>query len=290
VGVVVVAYNGLDDVRSCLRSLACATYPRLSIVLVDNASSDGTADAVRREFGGVTVLALPENCGFTGGNNVGIRWCLEHGCDAVLLLNSDTRVEPDFLDRMAPHLARCRVVAPEIRSRERPERKLDAIGWFDWARGVARPASGGVGRAGPLPTRIASGCCLLVPRAVFDRVGLLDENFFLYFEDVDFVVRAQLAGFELVQERSAVIYHRESETAADAEVSPLKIYYNTRNRLYLMRKHSRVTGPFLGWFVLTRVGYGLRYLAAGRTALLVSMVRGIRDFLAGRLARAEYHW
>jgi GT2 family glycosyltransferase len=290
VGVVVVTHNGLEETRVCLSSLEQTRYPAVRFVVVDNASKDGTPEAVRREFPAVELLPQSENLGFTGGNNIGIRWCLDHECDAVLMLNNDTRVEPDFLQHMAPHAAEDAVVAPGIRSLDRPEHTVTDIEWFDWRRGIARsqPPAGLVDAG--LPSRIASGCCLLIPRAVFDKIGLLDENFFLYYEDVDFVVRSQLAGFALIHEPAAVIYHRGSAAPSDPAVSPLKLYYNTRNRLYLMRKHSRVTGSFLGYFFATRLAYATHYILRGNVTLLMSMVRGVRDFWLGRLARVDYRW
>jgi GT2 family glycosyltransferase len=290
IGVVVVTHNGLEDTRVCLCSLVQVRYPAVRIVVVDNASKDGTPEAVRREFPTVELLPQSENLGFTGGNNIGIRSCLDHGCDAVLVLNSDTRVEPDFLQHMAPHAAKQAIVTPEIRSLDRPDRAVTEIEWFDWRRGLARSRPPARSDDEELPCRIASGCCLLIPRAIFERIGFLDENFFLYYEDVDFVVRAQLAGFALVHEPAATIYHRESVAPRDPTISPLKLYYNTRNRLYLMRKHSRVTGSFLGYFFATRLAYAAHYILRGNLGPLLSIVRGVRDFWRGRLARVDYRW
>ena len=290
VAAIVVTYNTLDDTRECIRSLLRVRYPRLGIVVVDNNSSDGTAAALAREFPGVTVLAESENLGFTGGTNAGIRWCLARDWDAILLLNSDTRVDEAFLERMVPHLKRDCIIAPVIRPLDGRGRRGPDPAWFDWRRGVACASAPAVGSHGGRPSRIASGCCLLIPREVFTTIGLLDENFFLYYEDVDFVVRAQMAGFELVQEPAAVIYHRQTPTVAGRGVSPLKLYYNTRNRLYLMRKHARMGIWFVTYFAATRAGYALRYLVTGEFKLLVFMIRAIRDYTQGRLARAEYRW
>lgn len=288
IGVVVVTYNGLSRTLECIEALRAVGYPERKIVVVDNASSDGTPAALAREFPEVPLLPQEENLGFTGGSNVGIRWALEHGCDAVLLLNSDARLHPMSLDVMAARLAPASIVAPEIRSSEGSQRVLDDISFFDWRRGIAsalppaRPAPAG------LPNRIASGCCLLVEREVFDRIGLLDEKFFLYFEDVDFIVRAQAAGCVLIREPNAVVYHPEE--AASERPSALKIYYNTRNRLYLMHKYARATPRFMAHFLATRAVYAVRYILGGQRASLLAMLRGVRDFRAGRLGRAEYQW
>src|SRR5690349_1988561 len=100
VSIIVLNYNGLQDTMACLRSLEHLTYSRASIILVDNASTDGTADVVRRAYPNVTVMETGMNLGFTGGNNVAIEHALEHGADYVMLLNNDTIVAPDFLNVM----------------------------------------------------------------------------------------------------------------------------------------------------------------------------------------------
>ncbi|MEP6985279.1 MAG: glycosyltransferase family 2 protein, partial [Chloroflexota bacterium] len=102
VSIIVLNYNGRQDTMACLRSLEHLTYSRASTILVDNASSDGTAEAVRLAYPNVTVMETGANLGFTGGNNVAIKYALDHGADYVLLLNNDTIVAPDWL---AAHIA-----------------------------------------------------------------------------------------------------------------------------------------------------------------------------------------
>lgn len=290
IAVVIVTYNGLPLTISCLNSLRASTYPNHTIVVVDNASTDGTAGALARDFPEVHLLPQNENLGFTGGSNLGIDWSLKQSADAVLLLNADAQLDPDALGVMVARLGKADIVAPEVRSLENAHRILDEIAWFDWRLGVAGCRAPRQRDPGGLPSRIASGCCLLVARRVFETVGLLDEEFFLYFEDVDFVVRAQMAGFDLVREPKAVVYHPDASSMEGTAPSALKIYYNTRNRLYLMHKYSRDTARFHAYFLATRAVYGLRYCISGQGAQLMAMLRGMRDFIAGRLARAEYEW
>jgi GT2 family glycosyltransferase len=273
---------------ACLRSLARVRGADIVTVVVDNASRDGTPSVVAREFPGVTVLPLPENLGFTGGNNVGIRWCLDRGCDAVLILNNDTIVNPDLIERMLPRLAIAGIAVPTILSASGDPSVGDGIGWFDWQLGLLRPLSRPVPTSKDgLPTRVSSGCCLLIRREVFDRIGLFDENFFLYFEDLDLLVRAQLNGFAVVHEPGAVVYHHGSASSGGTAISPLTLYYNNRNRIYFMRKYSRAGVTFISYFTLTRLAYAVRYALGGEWALLRSMLRGVHDGMRGRLARGQ---
>ena len=161
IGVVVVTFNGLAFTRSCIASLLRMSYPNAVVVVVDNASTDGSADVIRREFPAVVVLEQGENGGYTGGNNVGIRWCLDNGCTGVLILNNDTRVEPDFLDVMARHLRTPCIVGPQIRVLDDASRVADGFGWFDWRRGRGKPIDAPPAREnGDLPAHRRIGLCV----------------------------------------------------------------------------------------------------------------------------------
>ena len=177
VGIVVVAYGHLDHTRACLRSLAAAAVPGF-VILVDNASPDGTAEAVRREFLGSRCCRRPRTSALPAGNNVGIARALERGATAVLLLNNDTEVAPDFLAHMLPHADAGAMVSPQLRAAAGGPPVLHA-GRFDMRRGVLTDFVDPAAHDGPVPVAMASGCCLLVPAAVIRLIGTLDDRFFL---------------------------------------------------------------------------------------------------------------
>ena len=136
---------------------------------------------------------------------------------------------------------------------------------------------------------MANGCALLIPLGVFDKIGLLDETFFLYAEDVDFIARAVGAGFRVVFVPDAVIYHRESASSGGFG-SPLTVYYTTRNRPYLMHKHQkdrRILLFFLVYFTATRLVVAARYLARGQRSQLKALTAGIADYCRGRMGQAS---
>jgi hypothetical protein len=116
----------------------------------------------------------------------------------------------------------------------------------------------------------------------------MDERFFMYYDDFDFVARAKAAGYRLRLNPAAVIQHHKAASSGGVE-SPFKVYYATRNRLYLMRKHSSRLrfALFLAYFLATRVGYCVAYLARGRGRQLRAMLMGIADFCRGRLGRTH---
>lgn len=294
VAVLILNYKGLDLTRRCIRSVKGLVYPRFETVVVDNGSEDGSAELLRSEFPEVVVLALDENLGYSGGNNRGIEWSDAQGrFDAVLVLNNDVVVDPGLLDRLVPHMEEGCIVAPQIRSIERPEAPAGLVGDFDWRRGVVRNGFGkqalDVERADSVGVEFVAGCCLLVPMEVFRRVGAFDDEFFLYYEDADFLVRARRAGVRIVYEPRALLFHDES---ASVGTGALRVYYSTRNRLYFMKKHCSGRGfaLFLGYFIAGRIVYALRYLATGEWRNLRAMTLGITDFWRNRMGRAAHRW
>lgn len=292
VGVVLVNFNGGRFLPECLETLFAGDYPDLSVVLADNGSTDGSLEWVRRQFPSVETLALGENRGFTGGCNAGIAWCRENRCDYVLLLNNDTAVAPDFLSHLMAHAGPDRLLAPKIYFYDDRTLINNHLGTYDFRRGIHRDwfyrkrdteASRRV-----QDVSMANGCALLFPVAAADKIGLFDETFFLYAEDIDFILRAVGAGFRVRFVPDAVVYHRESASSG-GHGSPLTVYYTTRNRLHLMFKHQksrRILAFFLVYFTVTRLAVAAGYLLRGRRAQLRAMAAGIADFCRGRLGRS----
>lgn len=218
IAIIVLNWNGRDLTLDCLRSLEGITTPNLRTVLVDNASSDGTVEAVRRRYGArVTTIQNAENLGFAAGNNVGIRRALADGADFVLLLNNDTVVAENFVDHLlAPMLetSAIGITAPKIYYAE-PEKQIwFAGGEISMWRGIAKHTGIREIDRGQYDTAhdidYATGCAFLARRAVFEKVGDLDPGYRAYFEDADFCVRARQAGFRIRYVPAAHVWHRIS--------------------------------------------------------------------------------
>jgi len=290
VAVVLLSWNGCEDTLACLRSLAHAGYERLHLLVVDNASSDGSAEAVAREFPDVELLRNHANLGYAGGMNVGIRRALELGADYVLLLNNDTVVEPGFLSPLLEEAERspsAGALCPKI---------LYADSGLVWYAGADfDPRRGYNGRitgnrepserhASVHATDRAAGAAMLVPRAALEQVGLLDEPLFAYGEDASWSLRARAAGLTLLVVPASVVHHRVS-AASGGESSPDTIYYSTRNLLTVCEREAAL-GPFATW---RRRGVlvGAHLAQAARSRRRVEGARaalaGYRDFRRGRL-------
>lgn len=295
VSIIVLNYNGREDTMACLRSLEHLTYSRASVILVDNASADGTAEAVRGTFPNVTVIESGGNLGFTGGNNVAIRYALEHGADYVMLLNNDTIVAPDFLNVMVEVMEQDQtigVTGPMIYYHNNPETIWTAGGSIDWKHGTTNMIGLNqmdVSQFGlsPMPADFVSGCALLARRSVWDKVGLLDDTFFMYYEETEWCVRASRAGYKIMVVPMAMIWHKIS--IEERAASPLTYYYMVRNRLLFLKKTGagyQTWGYTLFEYVRTYVNWTVLEKRRDRRHLRAPMLQAFRDFSRGAFGQA----
>jgi GT2 family glycosyltransferase len=296
VGIVLVNYNGMRFMPDCLASLQQMRQAQARIVVVDNASTDGSAAWVAQHYPSVTLIQLPTNQGVTGGNNAGIEWCLANGCDYILLLNNDTVVEPDFLHHLLLHADARTLIVPRVYFYDNRHLLNSHIGHFDFRRGVnvqylyGKPESPS-SRQMQLVT-MASTCAMLIPKAIIDEIGIMDDAYFLYYDDTDFIARAVSHGAVIKYIPDAVVYHRESSSSGGWAVSPLSMYYNTRNRLYFMFKHQQqklTLTFFLLYFFVGRIITLARYILRGETRIAAALCKGIADFFKGNMGRAPTH-
>jgi GT2 family glycosyltransferase len=292
VGIVTVNYNGAAFIGEFAESLRRVRYPNFRLIVVDSASTDGSADELARLVRDAVLLRSDENLGTAGGNNRGIACCLEQGFDYVLVLNNDTVLTEDFLGRLVAAADGRTIVVPKILYYY--DRRLISThaGGFDWRRGVFRNTFHGrpdsPAASTPREVETASFCCALVPAAAFWLVGLLDERFFMYYEETDWLRQARDRGYRLLYRPEAVIYHRESASSGGGWMTPFKHYYATRNRLYLVKKHSTSRGAyalFTAYFLAGRLFYLALHLLRRRPRLARALVRGVLDYYRGRMGR-----
>ena len=288
---VVLSWNGRDDTLACLASLAEATYAPLTTVLVDNASSDGTVEAVSRAHPEVRILPLDRNRGFAGGVNAGLREALAGDAGLVLLLNNDATVEQGFLEPLveAARAPGVGAACAQILHAEPPHAVWYAGASYDPRRGhQGRHTAYGdpplPATRPPYPTERACGGAMLIPRAALERVGMLDESLFAYAEDVDWSVRAHAAGLSLLVVPASVVYHRVSAASGGAS-SPDTVYYALRNGLVVAERHAP-----LGRLGTARrraaaaAAFAVQALRSGaRRAGLRAVLDGLRDASRRRL-------
>lgn len=245
VTIIVLNWNGVADTRECLTSLAQVSYRNFSVLVVDNGSSDGSEQILKEAWPDIPILQTGVNLGYAGGNNAGIREALRDLPDYVLLLNNDTVVAPDFLDALveaAEAHPTGGFFGPAILSLDDEPRVL-ALGGANWDQD--RCAFRNLGKNQPLlpqplnsvlPIDYPTGCSLLIRRSVLDKIGLMDERYFLTFEESDWCFRGREAGFLSFAVPAARVQHKVSVSFGGGQ-SPLMRYFMTRNVLYWGRRH-----------------------------------------------------
>lgn len=244
ISVVVINWKLREETERCLLSLEQLEYP-CHIVVVDNGSADGSAEYLAERFPQVKLIALPENIGFGPACNRAISWLLlQTTSEYVFLLNNDARIGEGALDELLS-AARAHPEAGILG----PKVYYEQPGGYIWYAGARRrkwvlaAADTGRGRpdAGPFdhvrPVDYVFGAAMLIRRDVFERVGLFDENFFLYLEDLDFCLRSQQHGYTLLFVPQAHVHHKGS--ASTRENLSLRKYHHVRSTIIFLRKHLR---------------------------------------------------
>lgn len=295
--IIVLNWNDWDDTLECLESLENNDYPNKQIVVVDNGSDKKRkAQSVKCK-----IIYNRENLGFSGGNNVGIKYALENGADYVLILNNDTVVSRDFLtklvkagesDKSSGFLGPKICFYPPLRrAGEDRDRIWFAGGRINWLynkgimKGYGEIDKGQYGNQEE--TEYLTGCCLLIKKEVLKKIGLMPEEYFLYYEDVDWSLAARQAGFKCVFVPQAKIWHKGS--ASTREGSPSYIYYHVRNGLILARKYApRHIQPLIHLDVFWRViKQPFKVFFPGKRKWIKPILLGIKDFYFNKLGKYE---
>jgi len=281
---VLVNWNGADDTLATLASLdRAAGRERLRVVVVDNGSTDGSAERLRRERPDVELLATGKNLGFAGGNDEGLRLVLADPRIArVLLLNTDVEVDPGFLAPLASALAEPRVAAagPKIFYFDPPDRLWAAGGRLRIRETVAvelgRGRPDGPEFSRPLDVSYLTTCCLLVRREALAAVGLLDPVYFINVDDADWCRRALDRGFVLRYVPESRIWHKVAASTAGG-YTPAKTFHTGRSNALYVRRHG---GP-LGMAVFLAANLAalpwalLRELPRGNARAVAAKARGV---------------
>lgn len=284
VSVILVNYRQPALTEAAVASLRkSGEFAAMDVVVVDNGSGDGSLERLRASCADCTVLDAGGNLGFSGGNNVGIRHALAAGAEWILLLNNDAEAEPGLLGRLVAAAGGGRfLAAPKIVYASAPSRVWYGGGYVDRVRGGFYHDTDPELASRPREVGFASGCCMLLPAEFFRTEGLMDESYFLYYEDAELCMRAARAGWRIRYVPDAVVRHKVGVTTGGA-CSRTSVYYGTRNRLAVLTGFGF---PFYAkaFVLLTRLMK--LALVPIRPALMVS-VAGVLDWMSGRMGRKE---
>ncbi len=278
---VVVGYNHVDDSVECLRSLLTSDWPGLRIVFVDNDSRDGSADRIRKEFPQSDVIRMKENVGFARGYNVGLAHALAQGADFVFMLNNDTTVNASTIRRLIEDSRahpEAGVLVPKIFYSDFPDtiwsagskyRRFPPVVVLRKTRG---PDDGRYDRDPEL--EFATTCALLFPRRFLEQLGLLDPNYFIFYDDYDLSLRARDAGFTIRLVPDAHLWHKVSKSTQAGSANPFFWRNYGRSEMIFCRRqrhHRWLTSWAHRLYVM------LRIVAEGKSVGLRPFIEGMRE-------------
>jgi len=304
IGIVLINFNSEKETVACIESLLAMQVEGFTILIcvVDNASHAESLEYLKAHLPKtatpfqIELLIEKKNLGFTGGNNIGMKFVLTKGVDAVVLLNNDTLVDKNLVQELSKTADAYlnSVIVPKIyfakgheyHADRYSEKELGHVFWYaggeiDWNhvtgkhRGVNEVDTGQYDVESK--TAFASGCCLYIPRKIVEKVGMFDDDYFLYFEDADFSERVKKAGFTIYYAPTAIVWHKNAGSTGGSG-SDLQDYYISRNRMLFGMEYA----PIRTKIALLRES--LQLLRNGRTW----QKAGIKDYYQHRLGKGTY--
>ena len=277
--IITINYNGLKDTCELIDSIPF--NDDMEVIVVDNASKEDEANIISKRFSQVRVIRSDKNLGFAGGNNLGIK---EAKGKYILLINNDTYFKDFNIDSLIKRLEssdKIGIVCPKLRFAwgDNPIQfagytQLSNITLRNKAIGFAEEDQGQHDTAHPTP--YAHGAAMLIKREAIEKVGLMPECFFLYYEEIDWSMMFTRAGYEIWYDPSCTVYHKESQTTG--QNSPLRTYYITRNRLLLVKRNNKGINKYLSYIYLIGIVAPrdiVKYALQGRFDLVKSVCRGL---------------
>ncbi|SHL91398.1 hypothetical protein SAMN04488494_1084 [Xylanibacter ruminicola] len=280
--IITINYNGLKDTCELIDSIPFNN--NLEVIVVDNASTQDEAGIIAMQYPHVKVIRSTQNLGFAGGNNIGIK---EAKGKYIFLINNDTYFKDFNIDSLIERLESSDtigIVCPKLRFAwgNNPIQfagytPLSPITVRNQAIGFGEEDHGQYDTAHPTP--YAHGAAILIKREAIDKVGLMPECFFLYYEELDWSMMFTRAGYEIWYDPTCTVYHKESQ--ATGQNSPLRTYYITRNRLLFVKRNFKGINKYLSYIYLIGIVAPrdiIKFTLQGRLDLVKAVYRGIKTF------------
>lgn len=287
--IIVLNWNNYKDTAECINSLNLISYPNYRIIIVDNDSPDDSGRTLHKEFPEHIFLFNRQNLGYAGGNNIGIKKAIDLGADYSLILNNDVVIEShDFLESLISYMETYKeagILGPKVLSYDDQDVLSDysCSLWWNLLGRIYLPQKHkhtDPRNEGENVTRVG-GCCMLIRREVFEKIGFFDDRFFMYGEENDFCLRALL-------KKIGVVYYPNKEVARKATKNnnyfAFKGYYGARNRYYLIIKNfdGFKKAVFLILYLLGEIKKLLSLCISGRFHVAKFLIKGIADAFKGR--------
>lgn len=285
--VILVNYNGRKYNDKCISSILNSTIADdIQIIVVDNASTDGSAEEMCLKWGNYekfNILCLNDNFGFAKANNIGIVEAINQGYQYLLLLNNDTEIMPDTIEKMVRAMEEKEaIIVPKIYYYEEKKKIWYAGGKFSKYIKKAKHIGENKLDKGQFKSSefcdFANGCCILISSSIINKIGLLDERFFLYYEDTEYSMRALSNGIKIWYCAEAVVYHKVNG-ATGGNNNPVCAYYIARNWLLCNSLHlGKNYNLFKIYFFLNRLTWIIIWTVKGKKESIKMTRQGIEDY------------
>jgi len=298
VAIILINWNSFEYTHNCilsLKELSCSDY---DIIVVDNGSTDHSGEKLKELHPGIIYIPSPTNLGFTGGNNLGLQYSINNHYTYSLLLNNDTFVEKDFLGFLVEYMdmhPEAGAIQPKIFFQHNRKMLWNGGSYYNKAMGITYSKRYMLpeGKAQQKIQQVdwITGCALMARNNLLKSTGLLADNLFIYYEDVDLSFRIRQAGYQLIFHPRAVMYHiagmsnKSKIKGKEGYLSPFVHYLNIRNRIWLLKKYTPwyyIPGVtiYIFFYFLAVMGY---FATRWRITKLQSVWKGIKDGLKGNI-------
>lgn len=297
VSIVVLNWNGKNHLKKCLRSIQSVSYSPLEVIVVDNASNDGSVGMVKKEFPRTIVIVNKKNMGYSGGNNLGIKKSTGR---YVFILNNDTEVTKDFLEPLISRMekdSRIGCIQPKLVYGSDHD-MLNAVGSFLTSSGFLyhygyRKNASFLQYNTSMPIYSAKGAAMLLRREVLNKVGYFDEDFFIFFEETDLCHRLWLAGYTIMYEPKSIIYHFEAVDTSSQMKNFTRTFLSFRNRIcsYIKNLETKnviyVLSVLLPMYAVLFIFYTLTLRIDQSWAIVMSLIWNVQQ-LPRTLEKRKY--
>jgi GT2 family glycosyltransferase len=279
--IIILNYNSYRDTIECIKSLEKISYYNYNIVVVDNCSKDNSVEELSQRYPNHKLLVSKENLGYANGNNVGIQYALKQGAEYICILNNDVVVESNFLEPLIAKFQRDEsvgMVGPCICEYDR-RNTVQAMGaYIDIFRGLAMGQYEGRNYDSLDKKEISvdylGGACFVVKADVFKAIGLIPENYFLFYEEREFCLSARRKGYKLICMKESKVYHKRSATIS--KYNGLSYYFLNRNRIIFMRRNASFIQKMVFYIYIMAEGLGRILLRREPLKLLRYYLEGLK--------------
>ena len=286
IAIIIVNWKQYQLTKLCLYSLQKIKYDNYQIILIDNESNPKELKKIKNQFDKIITFPNQKNLGFTGANNIGIEYAIKNEFKYVMLINNDTEVEKNFINPLIEVLEKNQnfgAAQPLILNYYNRNKVWSAGGFLNKFFGYTYVIKSPEGIKKNIDW--ITGCCFFLRTDVIKKIGLLDEKFFAYYEDVDWSIRIKNAGYDLAFVKSSVVYHHGSKSSKnesnEGTLSPFVHYLNIRNHIFLLRKNKDVFNSvgvlFFQFFKI--VSYSVYFIVRVRINKLNMVYKGLVDGL-----------